>query len=196
MFLFYNVKITRFFTYSLQISFSFITLPAILAAYSGQAAYLRKFPHTVSNIFYECIPGMILVFLLLKVSPKSLLLIISCVCFYVGPLYWPTFVAAVVASIIGSQAIISAAFSIVSQAMSMGCFPRVKVAHTSTSHKGQVYIPEINYILMVACIVVTAIFRSSEKLSNAYGKYDSTSLPINLRSCAIVYLTHPQRRLS
>ncbi|KAI5422319.1 potassium transporter 5 [Lathyrus oleraceus] len=127
---------------AIQISFSFITLPAILAAYSGQAAYLRKFPDTVSNIFYECIPG---------------------------PLYWPTFVAAVVASIIGSQAIISAAFSIVSQAMSMGCFPRVKVAHTSTSHKGQVYIPEINYILMVACIVVTAIFRSSEKLSNAYG---------------------------
>jgi KUP system potassium uptake protein len=45
---------------AIQISFSFITLPAILAAYSGQAAYLRKFPHTVSNIFYECIPGTIL----------------------------------------------------------------------------------------------------------------------------------------
>ncbi|XP_058743762.1 potassium transporter 5-like [Vicia villosa] len=127
---------------AIQISFSCITLPSILAAYSGQAAYLRKFPHSVSNIFYECIPG---------------------------PLYWPTFVAAVVASIIGSQAIISAAFSIVSQAVSMSCFPRVKVAHTSTTHNGQVYIPEINYMLMVACIVITAIFRSSEKLSNAYG---------------------------
>ncbi|XP_003627359.2 potassium transporter 5 [Medicago truncatula] len=127
---------------AIQMSFSFITLPAILAAYSGQAAYLRKFPHTVSNIFYECIPG---------------------------PLYWPTFVVAVVASIIASQAIVSAAFSIISQALSMGCFPRVKVVHTSTKHQGQVYIPEINYMLMVACIVVTALFRSSEKLSNAYG---------------------------
>ncbi|GAU32992.1 hypothetical protein TSUD_358590 [Trifolium subterraneum] len=127
---------------AIQISFSFITLPAILAAYSGQAAYLRKFPHTVSNIFYECIPG---------------------------PLYWPTFVIAVIASIIASQAIVSGAFSIVSQALSMGCFPRVKVVHTSATHEGQVYIPAINYMFLVACIAVTILFRTSEKLSNAYG---------------------------
>ncbi|CAJ2663331.1 unnamed protein product [Trifolium pratense] len=127
---------------AIQISFSFITLPAILAAYSGQAAYLRKFPHTVSNIFYECIPG---------------------------PLYWPTFVIAVIASIIASQAIVSGAFSIVSQALSMGCFPRVKVVHTSASHEGQVYIPAVNYMFLFACVAVTIIFRTAEKLSNAYG---------------------------
>ncbi|GAU33024.1 hypothetical protein TSUD_358910 [Trifolium subterraneum] len=127
---------------AIQISFTFITFPATLAAYSGQAAYLQKYPHAVSNIFYESIPG---------------------------PLYWPTFVIAVVASIIASQAIVSGAFSIVSQALTMGCFPRVKVVHTSTKHEGQVYIPEINYMFMVACILVTILFRTAEKLSNAYG---------------------------
>ncbi|CAJ2663330.1 unnamed protein product [Trifolium pratense] len=86
-----------------------------------------------------------------------------------GPLYWPTFVIAVIASIIASQAIVSGAFSIASQALSMGCFPRVKVVHTSATHEGQVYIPAINYMFMFACIAVTILFRTSEKLSNAYG---------------------------
>lgn len=90
---------------------------------------------------------------------------------YEGPLYWPTFVNAVASSIIASQAIISGAFSIVSQALTMGCFPRVKVVHTSTKHEGQVYVPAINYMLMFACIVVTALFKTSERLSNAYGTY-------------------------
>jgi KUP system potassium uptake protein len=95
--------------------------------------------------------------------------------FHVGPLYWPTFVIAVVASIIASQAIVSGAFSIVSQALSMGCFPRVKVVHTSTTHEGQVYIPAINYMFLFACIAVTILFRTSQKLSNAYGNYASIS---------------------
>jgi KUP system potassium uptake protein len=85
-------------------------------------------------------------------------------------LYWPTFILAIVASIIASQAIISASFSMVSQALSMGCFPKLKVIHTSIKHEGQVYIPVINYMFMGACIAVTCIFQTSEKLSNAYGK--------------------------
>src|ERR1051325_7691575 len=66
--------------YSLQISFSCITLPAILAAYSGQAAYLRKFPHTVSNIFYECIPGIIIFCLLLFSSYSLKVIYFSSLC--------------------------------------------------------------------------------------------------------------------
>ncbi|KAK7276845.1 hypothetical protein RIF29_17991 [Crotalaria pallida] len=112
---------------AIQISFSFITFPAILAAYSGQAAYLRKFPGKVSNTFYESIPGS---------------------------LYWPTFVVSVAAAIIASQAMVSGVFSIISQALSLGCFPRVKVVHTSTKHGGQVYIPEVNYMFMIAWIAV------------------------------------------
>ena len=68
------------------------------------------------------------------------------------------FVVAVAAAIIASQAMISATFSIVKQSLALGCFPRVKVVHTSDKYEGQVYIPEINYILMLACVLVTAIY--------------------------------------
>ncbi|CAB78384.1 potassium transporter-like protein [Arabidopsis thaliana] len=85
------------------------------------------------------------------------------------PLYWPTFVVAVAASIIASQAMISGAFSVISQSLRMGCFPRVKVVHTSAKYEGQVYIPEINYLLMLACIAVTLAFRTTEKIGHAYG---------------------------
>ncbi|CAK9133291.1 unnamed protein product [Ilex paraguariensis] len=85
------------------------------------------------------------------------------------PIYWPTFVVAVAAAIIASQAMISGAFAIISQSLRLGCFPRVKVVHTSAKYEGQVYIPEINYLLMVACVIVTFAFKTTEKIGNAYG---------------------------
>jgi KUP system potassium uptake protein len=127
---------------AVQISFSGLVMPALLATYSGQAAYLRKFPEHVENTFYDSIPD---------------------------PIYWPTFVIAVVAAIIASQAMISAAFSIITQSLRQDCFPRVKVVHTSAKYEGQVYIPELNYMIMVACIIVTLGFRTTEKIGNAYG---------------------------
>jgi KUP system potassium uptake protein len=87
-----------------------------------------------------------------------------------GPLYWPTFVVAVAAAIIASQAMISGAFAIIAQSQILGCFPRVRVTHTSKKFHGQVYIPEINYALMILCVAVTAIFQTTEKIGNAYGK--------------------------
>lgn len=80
------------------------------------------------------------------------------------------FVIAVMASIIASQAMISATFAIVKQSMALGCFPRVRVIHTSHKHEGQVYIPEINFLLMVACVLVTASFKETTNIGNAYGK--------------------------
>ncbi|XP_010274396.1 PREDICTED: potassium transporter 5-like [Nelumbo nucifera] len=127
---------------AIQISFSGVVLPALLCAYIGQAAYLTKFSDKVSDTFYASIPN---------------------------PLYWPIFVVAVAAAIIASQAMISGAFAIISQSLSLGCFPRVKVVHTSTKYEGQVYIPEINYILMIACVIVTVLFKTTEKIGNAYG---------------------------
>ncbi|XP_059664672.1 potassium transporter 5 [Cornus florida] len=127
---------------SVQISFSGIVFPALLSAYCGQAAYLMKFPKDVANTFYASIPD---------------------------PIYWPTFVVAVGAAIIASQAMISGAFAIISQSLSLGCFPRVKVVHTSAKYEGQVYIPEINYLLMVACVIVTFSFKTTEKIGHAYG---------------------------
>lgn len=76
---------------------------------------------------------------------------------------------AVLAAIIASQAFISGTFSIIQQSLTLGCFPRVKVVHTSTKHQGQVYIPEVNYLLMCACVLLTLAFRTSTDMGNAYG---------------------------
>ncbi|GAV91169.1 K_trans domain-containing protein [Cephalotus follicularis] len=127
---------------SIQISMCSVTYPSLVWAYVGQAAFLRKNSDLVANTFYKSIPG---------------------------PLYWPMFVVAVLAAIIASQAMISATFSIIQQSLALGCFPRVRVVHTSAKYEGQVYIPEINYILMLACIGVTLGFRTTVKIGNAYG---------------------------
>ncbi|KAL6208455.1 hypothetical protein ACLB2K_019404 [Fragaria x ananassa] len=127
---------------SIQISMCSVTYPALLLAYTGQASFLREHKSLVSNTFFESIPK---------------------------PLYWPMFGVAVMASIIASQAMISGTFSIIQQSLSLGFFPRVKIVHTSTKYEGQVYIPEVNYLLMLACVGVTLVFRSTTKIGNAYG---------------------------
>ncbi|XWS39393.1 hypothetical protein CRYUN_Cryun18bG0050400 [Craigia yunnanensis] len=127
---------------AIQMSFSGIALPSLLIAYSGQAAYLTKHPNDVEDTFYKSVPDQ---------------------------MYWPTFVVAVAAAIIASQSMISGAFSIISQSLTLGCFPRVKIVHTSAKYEGQVYIPDINYVLMIACVIVTVGFRTTEKIGNAYG---------------------------
>ncbi|KAF8015070.1 hypothetical protein BT93_H0763 [Corymbia citriodora subsp. variegata] len=127
---------------SIQISMCTVTYPSLILAYAGQASFLRKHNDLVKEAFFESIPG---------------------------PLYWPMFVIAVLAAIIASQAMISGTFSIIQQSLSLGCFPRVKIVHTSTKYEGQVYIPEINYLLMLACVAITLGFRTTEKIGNAYG---------------------------
>ncbi|KAH7436205.1 hypothetical protein KP509_05G008100 [Ceratopteris richardii] len=127
---------------SVQIAFPFFVLPCLLASYVGQAAYLSKHPGDVTHAFYRSIPE---------------------------PVYWPMFVVATVAAIIASQATITATFATIKQAVALGCFPRVKLVFTSSKHLGQVYIPEINWILMVLCIIITAGFRGTIQIGNAYG---------------------------
>uniref|UniRef100_A0A6N2MQY2 Potassium transporter n=1 Tax=Salix viminalis TaxID=40686 RepID=A0A6N2MQY2_SALVM len=127
---------------SIQISMCAVTYPALIAAYVGQAAFLRKHNGLVSETFFKSIPD---------------------------PLYWPMFVVSVMASIIASQAMISGTFSIIQQSLALGCFPRVKIVHTSAKYEGQVYIPEVNYLLMVACVCVTLGFKTTTKIGNAYG---------------------------
>ncbi|CAK7348266.1 unnamed protein product [Dovyalis caffra] len=127
---------------SIQISMCTVTYPALILAYAGQAAFLRKHNDLVSDTFFKSVPDS---------------------------LYWPMFVVAVLASIIASQAMISGTFSIIQQSLALGCFPRVKIVHTSAKYEGQVYIPEVNYLLMVACVCVTLGFRTTAKIGNAYG---------------------------
>lgn len=136
---------------SIQMSMCSVIYPSIILAYFGQASFLRNHNDLVSNAFYASVPGK---------------------------LYWPMFVVAMLAAIIASQSLISGTFSIIQQSVALGCFPRVKVIHTSTKHPGQVYIPEVNYLLMLACVFLTLGFRTSTDMGNAYGN--------NLTTCTDV----------
>ncbi|XP_030514216.2 potassium transporter 10-like [Rhodamnia argentea] len=127
---------------AVQIAFTVVVFPCLLLAYTGQAAYLMKNKDHVIDVFYRSIPDSI---------------------------YWPVFIIATLAAIVASQATISATFSIIKQALALGCFPRVKVVHTSKKFLGQIYIPDINWILMILCIAVTAGFKNQSQIGNAYG---------------------------
>ncbi|KAJ0096118.1 hypothetical protein Patl1_17089 [Pistacia atlantica] len=127
---------------SIQLSMCSVVYPAIVLAYTGQASYLRKHPDLVGDSFFTSVPDAV---------------------------YWPMFVVAVLAAVIASQAMISGTFSIIQQSLSLGCFPRVKIVHTSAKYEGQVYIPEMNYLLMLACVGIILVFRDTTKIGNAYG---------------------------
>jgi KUP system potassium uptake protein len=81
--------------------------------------------------------------------------------------------------VVGSQAIISGTFSIINQSLSLSCFPRVKVVHTSDKIHGQIYIPEINWLLMVLCIAVAVGFRDTKHMGNACGRHLVTILDLS-----------------
>ncbi|XP_042941282.1 potassium transporter 11-like isoform X2 [Carya illinoinensis] len=127
---------------SIQIAFTVIVFPCLLLSYSGQAAYLLKNPDNVVGAFYHSIPDSI---------------------------YWPVFLVATGAAVVASQATISATFSLVKQALALGCFPRVKIIHTSKTFHNQIYIPDINWILMILCIAVTVGFKNQTQIGNASG---------------------------
>ncbi|CAK9160589.1 unnamed protein product [Ilex paraguariensis] len=128
---------------AIQIAFTFLVYPALILAYMGQAAYLSKHHDTSYDIgFYVSVPEYV---------------------------RWPVLAVAILASVVGSQAIISGTFSIINQSQSLGCFPRVKVVHTSDKIHGQIYIPEINWMLMILCIAVTIGFRDIKHMGNASG---------------------------
>lgn len=79
-------------------------------------------------------------------------------------------VIATLAATVASQSLISATFSIIKQSVVLDYFPRVKVVHTSPNKEGEVYSPEINYILMVLCVSVVLIFGDGKDIGNAFGK--------------------------
>ncbi|GJN09540.1 hypothetical protein PR202_ga27555 [Eleusine coracana subsp. coracana] len=127
---------------AVQIAFTLVVFPCLLLAYTGQAAYIIYHKDHVVDAFYRSLPDAI---------------------------YWPAFIIATLAAIVASQATISATYSIIKQALALGCFPRVNVVHTSKKFLGQIYIPDINWILMILCIAVTAGFKNQSQIGNAYG---------------------------
>ncbi|XP_022989579.1 potassium transporter 4-like [Cucurbita maxima] len=127
---------------SIRLAFVFIIYPCLVVQYMGQAAFLSKNLHLFPNSFYDSIPEAV---------------------------FWPVFIIATLAAIVGSQAVITATFSIVKQCHALGCFPRVKVVHTSKHIYGQIYIPEINWILMILTLSITIGFQDTTMIGNAYG---------------------------
>ncbi|XP_052187254.1 potassium transporter 6-like isoform X3 [Diospyros lotus] len=130
---------------SIKIAFTSLVYPSLVLAYMGQAAYLSQhhdIRHDYQVGFYVSVPEK---------------------------LRWPILAVAVLAAVVGSQAIITGTFSIIKQCSALGCFPRIKIVHTSSKIHGQIYIPEINWILMLLCLAVTIGFRDTKRLGNASG---------------------------
>ncbi|GLJ23160.1 hypothetical protein SUGI_0437300 [Cryptomeria japonica] len=127
---------------SIQLAFSMLVYPALIITYTGQAAYLIKNKGDMPTAFYSSIPT---------------------------PVFWPMFVIAILSAIVASQALISASFSIIRQSMALGCFPRVKMVHTSKNQEGRIYSPEVNYVLMVICLAIVVGFKGGPEIGNAYG---------------------------
>ncbi|PRQ41309.1 putative potassium transporter [Rosa chinensis] len=127
---------------SIQIAFLFTIYPSLVLTYAGQTAYLIKNPNDHNDGFYKFIPTTI---------------------------YWPIFIISTLAAIVASQSLISATFSVIKQSVVLDYFPRVKVVHTSPSKEGEVYSPEVNYILMVLCVAVILIFGDGKDIGNAFG---------------------------
>ncbi|CAI8609005.1 unnamed protein product [Vicia faba] len=119
---------------SIQIAFTFLVYPSLILAYMGQAAYLSKHHSLETDYrirFYVSVPVK---------------------------LRWHVLAIAILQAVVGSQAIITGTFSIIKQCSSLGCFLKVKIVHTSSKIHGQIYIPEINWSLMLLCLAVTIGF--------------------------------------
>jgi KUP system potassium uptake protein len=119
-----------------------LVLPCLLANYFGQGALLLSSPEAAHNPFYRMLPGWSL---------------------------YPMVALATVATVIASQAVISGAFSLTRQAIQLGFSPRLRIEHTSEREIGQIYVPAVNTVLMLATIGLVLGFRSSSNLAAAYG---------------------------
>ena len=128
-----------------------VVMPALVTNYFGQGAMLIENPAAISNPFYLMAPAWSL---------------------------WPLVLLATVATVIASQAVISGVFSVTTQAVSLGLLPRLRVEHSSAEHAGQIYVPTMNWILMLAALALVVGFGSSAALGGAYGLAVSGAMTI------------------
>ncbi|KAH7109823.1 potassium transporter-domain-containing protein [Dendryphion nanum] len=127
---------------AIQVSWLGYAYPCLLLAYSGQAAYISVHPEAYSNPFFNSAPPGWLIFSL---------------------------ISAIGAAIVASQAMITATFQLLTQIMKLSYFPQIKVVHTSTVYHGQLYVPAVNWLLMIGTVLVAAIYNNTRSLGNAYG---------------------------
>ncbi|KAJ8647148.1 hypothetical protein MRB53_000171 [Persea americana] len=127
---------------SVQLTFLFLVLPCLLLGYLGQAAFLMKNQTKSDEVFFSSIPS---------------------------GAFWPVLFIANIAALIASRTMTTATFSCIKQSIALGCFPRLKIVHTSRKFMGQIYIPVMNWFLLAFCLVFVASFTSINELGNAYG---------------------------
>ena len=135
----------------IRVGWFVLVLPALLLNYFGQGALLLGGAEALANPFYLLAPSWAL---------------------------YPMIILATVATVIASQAVISGAFSLTRQAVLLGFLPRLSIVQTSHEEVGQIYIPNINWLLMITTIVLVVGFRTSENLTGAYGVAISTTMVI------------------
>ncbi|KAI9194422.1 hypothetical protein LWI28_005854 [Acer negundo] len=158
----------HFSSVSIKVAFTVLVYPCLILAYMGEAAYLSKHHEDIQRSFYKAIPE---------------------------PVFWPVFIVATFAAIVGSQAVISATFSIISQCCALNCFPSVKIVHTSSKIYGQIYIPEVNWMLMCLCLAVTIGLRDTNMIGHAYGLAVTTVMFVTTCLMALVMIIVWKQRI-
>lgn len=141
----------HFGTKPIRVGWFSVVLPALVLNYLGQAALLTADPTTIRSPFFLLAPDF---------------------------LQLPLTILATAAAIIASQALISGAFSLTTQAVQLGCMSRVRILYTSEHSAGQVYVPVVNHILAAACILLVVTFKTSAALAGAYGIAISLTMSI------------------
>jgi KUP system potassium uptake protein len=126
----------------IQVAWLALVLPALALNYLGQGAMVFAHPEAIENPFFLLYPDWLLI---------------------------PMVVLATLATVIASQAVITGAYSLTSQAIQLGLLPRFEVRHTSAQQAGQIYMPRVNLLLLIGVILLVALFRSSSALASAYG---------------------------
>jgi KUP system potassium uptake protein len=145
----------------------YLAYPAILLNYMGQGAHLLANPGEAENLFFRLAPAWAL---------------------------FPLVILASAATIIASQAVISGAFSLARQSVQLGFWPRVTVRHTSDETIGQVYVPFVNWALLLGTVSLVLGFESSGRLANAYGI--AVSATMLMTTCLTIFLARKAARTS
>jgi KUP system potassium uptake protein len=146
----------------IRVAWFAVVLPALLLNYFGQGALLLRVPQAVANPFYLLAPRWAL---------------------------YPLLLIATLAAIVASQALISGVFSLAQQAVQLGFSPRTTIVHTSAREHGQIYVPQINKLLMVGTLLIVAGFKSSAALGAAYGIAVTGTMAITTLLFAVVART-------
>jgi len=139
-----------------------LVLPALMLNYLGQGALVLENPEAIRNPFYVGVPDWA---------------------------RWPVVTLATVAAVVACQAVITGGYSIAQQAMQLGYLPRMVVRHTSRQTIGQIYIPAVNWTMMVIVVALVLAFRSSSALATAYGLSVSATMLIDTLLLALVART-------